>query len=124
MNERRLGSEIWPTQALRAWLEALTGEIRRTREELENRISLAEKEAARLRRLHERAGQVIESLRDSIGKVDIRLQELGGIEPATPSEPENSSPKNPAASETDYRKKKDTTHKEEKRPAGGRGPRG
>jgi 2,3-bisphosphoglycerate-independent phosphoglycerate mutase len=121
------GNLLWPTYALRAWLEALSGEIRRAREDLENRINLAEKEVARLRRLHERAGHVIESLQQSISKVDMRLHQLGDIEPGpSVAEHQESPHKSPehASSESDPHREKETAHKPEKGAARGRGPRG
>lgn len=121
------GNVLWPTYALRAWLEALSGEIRRAREDLENRINLAEKEVARLRRLHERAGNVIESLQQSISKVDMRLHQLGDSEPgpsvAEHQEPPHKSPEH-SSSEPDPHRRKETAHKPEKGAASGRGPRG
>jgi hypothetical protein len=80
-----------------------------------------------LRRLHERAGHVIESLQQSISKVDVRLHQLGDIEPGLSVAGHQESPhKSPehASSESDPHRKKETAHKPEKGAAGGRGPRG
>jgi septal ring factor EnvC (AmiA/AmiB activator) len=75
MSDTDVERTIWPTYALRAWLGALVAHVRRSRHDLEARIDSTEKEAARLRRQHERAGSVIESLEDSIQRVDARLSQ-------------------------------------------------
>ena len=76
MSETEATSTIWPIYALRAWLGALLSQIRRAREDLETRIENAEKEVARLRRQHERAGPIIESLQEVVGVVDARLRQI------------------------------------------------
>jgi hypothetical protein len=81
MRDTDVERTIWPTYALRAWLGALVAHVRRSRHDLEARIDAAEKEVARLRRQHERAGSVIESLEDSIGRVDARLRQTRDTEP-------------------------------------------
>jgi len=85
----------WPTYALRAWLAALLAETRRVRHDLVGRIDAAEKEAARLRRQHERSATVIESLEDSIARVDARLRPIRDTDPPRPAEthePEHAHP--------------------------------
>jgi len=74
MSETDSHKAIWPTFALRAWLGALHAQVRRARETLEHRIDATEKEVARLRRQHERAGTVIEALQEAMRKVDERLR--------------------------------------------------
>jgi chromosome segregation ATPase len=75
----KIESAIWPTYALRAWVGALLAQTRRAREDLEARIEAAEKEVARLRRQHERADTVIESLQGTIEQVDARLSRIRDI---------------------------------------------
>jgi hypothetical protein len=94
----------WPTYALRAWLGALVAHVRRSRHELEARIDAAEKEAARLRRHHERAGSVIESLEESIGRVDARLRQTRDTGPAGR---EYGAPHDPPPKEPDKDKARD-----------------
>jgi hypothetical protein len=89
---------IWPTYALRAWLGALVAHVRRSRQDLEARIESTEKEAARLHRQHERAGSVIESLEDSIKRVDARLSQARDT-PAARS-PTHSGPGDPDKEKT------------------------
>jgi hypothetical protein len=71
--ETEIESAIWPSYALRAWVGALLAQTHRAREDLEARIDAAEKELKRLRRQHERAGTVIESLQRGIERIDARL---------------------------------------------------
>lgn len=87
--------EIWPTYALRAWLTALQAQTRRAQEDLQSRIDSHEKEIARLRRQHERAATVLNSLQGTIDQVDGRLRQVrdsdsfakaAGAQP-TPKEP-------------------------------------
>ncbi|HUA35826.1 MAG TPA: hypothetical protein VMA09_19605 [Candidatus Binataceae bacterium] len=126
MSEPHSASALWPTHALRAWLEALSGQIHRARDDLERRINSAEKELARMRRLQERASHVLQSLHDSIGKVDARLHqaatalvhESAGAQTGVHKSPEQTD------SEIESAKKKESSRKEENRPAGGRGTRG
>ena len=68
--------EIWPTYALRAWLTALQAQTRRAQEDLEARIDSHEKEIARLRRQHARAGTVLHSLQETIDRVDAQLRHV------------------------------------------------
>jgi len=82
MSEPDTERTIWPTYAMRAWLGALVAYVRRSRHDLEARIDAAEKEVARLRRYHERAGTVIESLEDALGRVDARLRQTRDTGPA------------------------------------------
>jgi hypothetical protein len=76
MSETDVTRTIWPIYALRAWLGALLSQIRRAREDLEARIEIAEKEVARLRRQHERAGPIIQALQDVVELVDARLRQI------------------------------------------------
>ena len=76
MSEFDASKAIWPSYALRAWLAALLTQMHRAQTELENRINTTEKELARLRRQHERAGAVIQSLQGATGKVDARLRQI------------------------------------------------
>lgn len=76
MSESDASKAIWPSYALRAWLGALLTQTHRAQTELESRINTTEKELARLRRQHERAGSVIQSLQGATGKVDARLRQI------------------------------------------------
>jgi hypothetical protein len=80
MSEPEIESAMWPSYALRAWVGALLAQTRRAREDLEARIDAAEKEVARLRRQHERAGSVIESLQGTIQEIDARLSRIRDID--------------------------------------------
>jgi septal ring factor EnvC (AmiA/AmiB activator) len=81
MSDTEAARTVWPTYAMRAWLGALLAHIRRTRHDVELRIDATEKEVARLRRQHERAGSVIDELQDAIARVDERLRQVRDTEP-------------------------------------------
>jgi hypothetical protein len=73
----------WPTYALRGWLAALLAQTLQIETQIKYRIEDLETETARLRAQLDRAVPVIESLRQSIRKVDDTLRQRRDTDLAT-----------------------------------------
>jgi hypothetical protein len=72
----------WPTYALRAWLTAMLTQTLQAEIQIKHRIEDIEIEAARLRAQLARATPVIESLQQSIRKVDDVLRHRRDVDRA------------------------------------------
>ena len=72
----------WPTYALRAWLAAMLTQTLQAEIQIKHRIEDIEIEAARLRAQLARATPVIESLQQSIRKVDDVLRHRRDVDRA------------------------------------------
>jgi hypothetical protein len=70
----------WPTYALRGWLASLLTQTLQIETQIKYRIEDLETEAARLRTQLDRATPVIESLQQSIRKVDDALRRMRDVD--------------------------------------------
>jgi hypothetical protein len=104
----------WPTYALRGWLAALLTQTLQIETQIKHRIEDIETEAQRLRAQLDRATPVIESLQQSIRRVDDALRRMRDVDLVAASA-RNARPARPETSDPETVTRPDTSQKAEQK---------